>query len=993
MGEDTILAFLAGQLEGEELGHVEGHLDSCSSCRRVVVVAAAHSRSSESSGSPPRSGFPPARRSAPQLIDSAALPIAGDTDSAELLASLRSVDDEDYLVQRELARGGMGRILLALDRQGRRVALKVLLGSNEDATQRFLREMQITARLQHPSIVTLYEAGRWRSGEPFFAMKLVEGRSLRDELAELPSLKQRLSLVPRLIAVTDALAYAHDRGVIHRDLKPGNILVGAFGETVVIDWGLAKVRGAPEVDIIEPMAMASPPLVGAFATELGTMLGTPAYMAPEQARGEAVDERVDVYGLGALLYHALAGQPPYSGATAQELLGRVIGGPPRALEELVSGVPPELGAIVRRAMLPNPADRYPSAKEMAEDLRRFSTGQLVSAHAYSSGALVRRWLRRNRAPVAVALGLLAVGAVAATLSVQRIVRERNRAEVQEQVATTHSAAAEHLVEFLIVEMQSRARKAQRLDLMEGVGEEVAKYYDEVNTSGVPVGTRAMHGRASALETLGTVELERKNWEKSRRLFAASRDLWQRAAEREPLDPADVVRAASVWRGIGTLELQQGNLDAALEAYRQVVALADECAGKERAPIDCALLAADALERMSEALHVGKGDIAGALEASNLAISRVRALAALQPDEPKVLRRLASLHTTLALRHIGLGRPEEASTNVSRGIELYSEVVRLEPGDTVAALELARAFAYLGAVEAGRRQLTAAMAAVSTSIQRYEAISATDPQNRAVQQELGSWGYANACSLERSALRLLAAEGSCRKGVDIFRAHVQNQPSGRASQDFLLHALVELGRVQAAQQRLTASSDSLSEALGIARKLVAADSAQYRWKFDALRSLAWLSDTELKLGRVEQATAHYQEASSTLRELTSQSVGDVDLQTLFAKVSVLRGDVASARHQQAEARVAYEGASQQISEISERWPSLGDFRVLLAEASAKLSAALAQLPGEADAAATWRERAHAMLDGLANAGQLFPEDERLLSSLRQAGVPAREPGAR
>jgi tetratricopeptide (TPR) repeat protein len=529
--------------------------------------------------------------------------------------------------------------------------------------------------------------------------------------------------------------------------------------------------------------------------------------------------------------------------------------------------------------------------------------------------------------------------------------------------------------------------------MEGVGEEVAKYYDDVNTSGVPVDTAAMYSRASALETLGTVELERKNWEKSRRLFVASRDLWQRAAEREPLAPADVVRAASVWRGIGTLELQQGNLDAALEAYRKVVALADECAANTRAPIDCPLLAADALERMSETLHVGKGDIAGALEASNLAISRVRALAADGPQDPKVLRRLASLHTSLALRHIGLGRPDEASTNVNRGIELYSDIVRLEPGDTVAALELARAFAYLGAVEAGRRHLIPAMAAVNTSIERLLAISETDPQNRAVQQELGSWGYANACSLERSALRLAAAEGSCRKGVDIFRAHVQNQPSGRGSQDFLLHALVELGRVQAAQQRLTASSESLSEALGIARKLVAADSAQYRWKFDALRSLAWLTDTELKLGRVDQAAAHYQEASSTMRELMSQSASDVDLQTLFAKVSILRGDIAWARHDRAEARVAYEGASEQISEISQRWPALGDFRVLLAEASAKLCASLAQLAGEADAAATWRERAQATLEGLANAGQLFPEDERLLSSLRQAEDPAREPGAR
>jgi hypothetical protein len=200
-GEDTILAFLIGQLDGEKLAHIEGHLDSCGNCRRVVVAAAAHVRSSAtrilfSSASPERC------HSAPQRSGSSVL-FADSTQAGDLLTDLRTVDDQDYRVERELARGGMGRVLLALDRQGRRVALKVLLHSTAQATERFLRELHITARLQHPSIITLHEAGRWRSGEPFFAMKLIEGRSLRDELASLSGLAERLSLLPIAFASLD----------------------------------------------------------------------------------------------------------------------------------------------------------------------------------------------------------------------------------------------------------------------------------------------------------------------------------------------------------------------------------------------------------------------------------------------------------------------------------------------------------------------------------------------------------------------------------------------------------------------------------------------------------------------------------------------------------------------------------------------------------------------------------------------------------------------
>jgi serine/threonine protein kinase len=340
--EDTILAFLAGELATEDLHQVEEHLTRCTACRRVVSIAGAHVRSiqRDASGAASKSG--------------------GAEDSSALLRSLRLVDEIDYVIDRELARGGMGRILLATDRQGRRVAIKVLLESSERARRRFVRELQITARLQHPSIVTLYEAGRWRSGEPFFAMKLVPGRTLREELAALPTWKDRLALVPRLIAITDALAYAHDQGVIHRDLKPGNILVGAFGETVVIDWGLAKDRRADHDDSSDdPSPLPVHPSHGDNTTMLGTPVGTPAYMSPEQARGESVDERADVYGLGALLYHVLSGHAPFIGFSPKDVLAQVIADPPPSLIERMPELPTDLVTIVQKAMMRNPAERYP----------------------------------------------------------------------------------------------------------------------------------------------------------------------------------------------------------------------------------------------------------------------------------------------------------------------------------------------------------------------------------------------------------------------------------------------------------------------------------------------------------------------------------------------------------------------------------------------------------------------------------------------------------
>ena len=333
---------------------------------------------------------------------------------------LPPIDPARYHIVRERARGGLGRILEVRDlRIGRVVAVKEMLGTTDAAYARFVREAIITARLEHPSIVPVHDIGRWPSGEPFYAMKLVSGRSLHDVVAETAGLEDRLALLPNVIAVADAIAYAHSQGVIHRDLKPANIVVGAFGETVVIDWGLAKaIDGAPEA------ALAGDPLDDAGGlTIAGAVLGTPCYMPPEQARGAEVDPRADVYALGAVLYEVLAGEPPYRAAARP--IEAVLAGPPAPPEARVPAIPPELAAIVRKAMARRPDDRYGSARELAEDLRRYQAGRRVNAHVYARRTLIRRWLRRYRAPVSVAAAALVILAIVGGVSVARVIAERD----------------------------------------------------------------------------------------------------------------------------------------------------------------------------------------------------------------------------------------------------------------------------------------------------------------------------------------------------------------------------------------------------------------------------------------------------------------------------------------------------------------------------------------------------------------------------------------
>jgi WD40 repeat protein len=385
----------------------------------------------------PRASAPPD----PATDTTETAPISAADRAADRTQSIARVDDpERYEQIGEHARGGLGRVVRAVDKRlGRTVAVKELLRHDASDEARFLREAMITARLEHPGIVPVHEAGRWPNGDPYYVMKLVEGRTLKEQIGERKTLRDRLALLPHVIAIADAVGYAHSEGVIHRDLKPSNVIVGEFGETIVVDWGLARdrKRNLPEPDVAQ-IIYGGP----GVSTVSGKVVGTPAYMSPEQARGELVDERADVYAIGAVLYELLAGIPPHQDETPQATLDRVISGPPPPLTALVPHVPSELATIVAKAMARGPDDRYANASLLAEDLRRFHCGKLVSAHSYTAWSLLRKKLAQHRGVVAVAVAsLVALGAVGVG-SFRHIVAERNIAESERARAVESQAQTE-----------------------------------------------------------------------------------------------------------------------------------------------------------------------------------------------------------------------------------------------------------------------------------------------------------------------------------------------------------------------------------------------------------------------------------------------------------------------------------------------------------------------------------------------------------------------
>ena len=639
VAEGLIGARAAGVIPPEGDRILDGHLERCETCRKLAAELET------------------------PLLSEAVVQASADGDFSELTV----VPAENYVRGHEIGRGGMGQIVQAHDRRlGRAVAIKELIDAQLRA--RFEREARLTARLQHPAIVTVYEAGRWPSGDSFYAMKHVAGRPLDVVVAGMRTLDERLGLLTNLTTVVEAIAYAHSQKVVHRDLKPQNVLVGPFGETVVIDWGLAK-------DLTAPLDAATP-----FRADAGTLTaagaGTPSYMAPEQARGDAPDERVDVFALGATIHHVLAGDRP-------------------DVRPLPPETPRDLRAIVVKAMAPDKEDRYRTAAELAGELRRFQAGQLVAAHRYSLGERLRRFARRNRTLLGASAVSLAMLAATGIIAVRRIIAERDQARAAQAEAVAHRRGAERLVDYLLHTLRPRLDKIGKVEILEGVGKEVADYFDSVPAAAEHEPAVLLR-RAGGFEALALADFSKGRVGDGLREGTARARLCAQAFALLPTREAARCMVEARVRN-GQMLSTRGNNREALEELAVARRALDAAVAVDPLDIELRIQLVE-LDRYRSRASYWARQLSDAHEAAVEGATTAERIVEEDPRNTAYLREAAISESDLAQMEVSDGHPERALAPYHRSIELAARARALDPDDIRAASAWALTVAAEAAAE-------------------------------------------------------------------------------------------------------------------------------------------------------------------------------------------------------------------------------------------------------------------------------------------------------
>lgn len=651
--------------------------------------------------------------------------------------------------------GGIGQVWLSRDRDlGRTVALKELRPEAAGSLKmraRFLEEARITGQLEHPGIVPVYElARRADTQQPFYTMRFLKGRTLTEAVRAYHQKRvageadplDLLGLLNAFVAVCNAVAYAHARGVVHRDLKGQNVVLGDFGEVSVLDWGLAKVmhRLGSNAEM-PPIELEQEP--DREQTLHGQVLGTPGYMAPEQAAGrqDQIDSHTDVYGLGAVLYEILTRRPPFTGADTEEVLQKVQAEEPVRPSHLCAGVPPALEAICLRALAKEPADRYPSAADLAKDVQRWLADEPVTAYREPWTARLGRWARRHRPIVAGAATLLVTAVAALCITGMLIGQQKARAEANLQMAVKAMDGYIGIAKLSYYEnpIQAEAAYQGALNLFQDL---VHDY---------PAVPEYQNKLALCLNNLGVLYKSSGRIAEAEDFYRKALDIQHQLSDRDPgnLDYQGYIAGyhnnlAEVYRDTRQPDKARQQLEMALAIREKIV---------RQAPEDFRYQSELAqshnnlgqfyrmIDRLPEAMTHHK---------ESLAIREK-----LAHDHPSVTTyriALGQSHANLGGDFTKMGQLEDAASAFKRAVTIFEELFREHPSDIALAIELSSGYLGMGYFFTHQKQHENAIPWYSRAIHTLEGAFPRGQFHRKRQTLCDAfWSRAQAlCALKRYA---------------------------------------------------------------------------------------------------------------------------------------------------------------------------------------------------------------------------------------------------
>jgi serine/threonine-protein kinase len=789
------------------------------------------------------------------------LPAAAPGDSDATRAPSMGVSTSTGLrfrVLRPHARGGLGVVSVAHDEElHREVALKEIQGAHADDPQsraRFVLEAEITGGLEHPGIVPVYGLGHDPTGRPFYAMRFIRGNSLREAIdrfhaAEKPgrdpgerALALR-ELLGRFVDVCNAIAYAHSRGVLHRDLKPGNIMLGQYGETLVVDWGLAKPLNRATKTAHSEEGPLKPSLgSGVAPTEMGSAVGTPQFMSPEQAAGvlDQLGPASDVYSLGATLYCLLTGRPPFDNAYVGEVLQKVRHGkfpPPRARKRQIA---PALEAICLQAMALKPADRHATPRALADDVEHWLADERVSAYRDSLTTRLTRWGRRHRtSATAAAVALLAtLGGLGAVLWVQ----QRANADLE---AKNHELAEQQK------EVEARFELAQKA---------IATFHTGVSEDALLKNRDLAELRTKLLKQAASFYGDLEN------LLAGKTD----AKSRKLL--------ADGYFQLGELTEKIGDRKEALAVQRKALSLRRELAAMPGADMETRLEVARGLLAVGNLLSA-TGDKAGALAAFEEQRDLAESLAAESPsDGAQVV--LAQSHNGIAIVLARTGKPGEALQSFENAHAIRQKLADANPASIGAQSDLATSYNNIGLLLSQTGRPREAFQAYEKARDIFQKLTDANHTVTDYRSYLAASHY-NIGELLAQMGRPGEALQAYEKARDIFQKLTDANPIVPKYQRYLAQALNNLGRLQGRFQRFAEAFHALDQAVKLGHHLADAHRTNTDYQ-------TGLGQCHAYRGWAQVHAGHPAEAAADLRRAVELWAKDnsLDLETRFEQSRAL-----------------------------------------------------------------------------------------------------------